>query len=206
MKPPTSPFTIGAVLFPDFELLDVYGPLEMFGMLQDRVSITMVAEQAGAVASRQGPKGVADLSFHESPGFDLILVPGGLGTRREIENPVLLDALRKFASQARFIASVCTGSALLARAGILDGKRATSNKLAFDWVVAQGPNVTWAREARWVEDGSIFTSSGVSAGMDMALALIRHIFGDEMSASTAQRAEYVWNQDKTLDPFASVKI
>jgi putative intracellular protease/amidase len=195
------PLKIGAVIFPAFELLDIYGPLELLGMLRERVCITMMAEAVGAVKSNQGPKGVADTSIYDTSRFDLLLIPGGWGTRPLMQNTLFLDALRKHAVNARFVASVCTGSALLAKAGILDGKKATSNKLAFDWVAAQGPNVTWIREARWVEDGSIFTSSGVSAGMDMTLGLIQHIYGRDTSVQISRRAEYTWHEDMTVDPF-----
>ena len=197
------PLKIGAVLFPGFELLDIYGPLEMLGLLRERASITMLAEKRGEVRSYQGPKGVADLSLAEASSLDVLLVPGGWGTRTEVQNLPFLDLLRARAQEARFVASICTGSALLARTGILDGKRATSNKLAFDWVTTQGPNVTWIREARWVEDGTIFTSSGVSAGMDMTLGLVQRIYGREMSVQIARLAEYTWHEDCSVDPFAA---
>jgi len=196
------PLKIGAVLFPGFELLDVYGPLEMFGMLGKRVVITMLAERPGQIRSHQGPMGVADAALGETPGLDLLLVPGGQGTRTEVQNDRLLDQLKTRSDEARFVASVCTGSALLARAGVLDGVRATSNKLAFDWVKTQGPRVKWIREARWVEDGKFFTSSGVSAGMDMALGLIQCAFGKAASVDAARLAEYTWHEDRTRDPFA----
>ena len=170
------PLKIGAVIFPDFELLDIYGPIEFFGMLNDRVSIKMLAEQPGEIKSNQGPKGVADTPLADAADLDVLLVPGGWGTRAGVSNEFFLELLRAKAESARFVASICTGSALLAKAGILNGKKATSNKMAFDWVTAQGPEVNWIREARWVEDGKYFTSSGVSAGMDMTLGLIQGHF------------------------------
>jgi transcriptional regulator GlxA family with amidase domain len=201
MNTTTQPLRIGAVIFPAFELLDIYGPLELLGMLGERVSITMLAENIGEVKSSQGPKGVADVSIYDTFCLDLLIVPGGLGTRPLVQNTQFLDALRKHATNARFVASVCTGSALLAKAGILDGMKATSNKLSFDWVTTQGANVTWIREARWVEDGRFYTSSGVSAGMDMTLGLIQNIFGRDVRVQVARRAEYTWQEDKTVDPF-----
>jgi len=204
METKAKPLKIGAVIFPGFELLDIYGPLEMFGLLRERVSITMLAEKAGTVSSNQGPKGIADVAMADVSGLDVLLVPGGWGTRTEVENAPFIELLRTRAQEARFVASICTGSALLAKTGVLDGKKATSNKLAFDWVASQGPNVTWVREARWVEDGRFFTSSGVSAGMDMSLGLIRHIFGREMSLQIARWAEYTWQEDPSMDPFAGL--
>lgn len=193
---------VAAVVFPGFELLDLYGPLELLGMLGERVVLSIVAEHAGAVASSQGPKTVVDVKMDEVISLDVLLVPGGWGTRKEVENKCLLDLLVTLAGKARFVTSVCTGSALLAKAGVLDGIKATTNKRAFDWVVSQGPGVKWIREARWVEDGSFFTSSGVSAGMDMTLALIQRRFDRQTSIEVARRAEYIWNEDSSNDPFA----
>jgi len=197
-----APLAVGAVLFPGFELLDVYGPLEMLGMLGERARITMLAERPGPIRSHQGPSTVAEAALADARGLDVLLVPGGMGTRREVANAPFLDELRRQAGSARLVASVCTGSALLARAGVLDGIGATSNKRAFSWVVSQGPRVRWIAQARWVEDGKFFTSSGVSAGMDMALGLIARTHGRETSIKIAQQAEYEWHQDKQWDPFA----
>lgn len=172
-------------------------------MLQQRVTLTVVAETLGVVASGQGPHGVADAAIDTVESTDVLLVPGGWGTRAEVKNEKLLAALRRLGAQSRYVSSVCTGSALLAQAGLLDGKRATSNKRAFDWVVTQGPRVEWVRQARWVEDGNCFTSSGVSAGMDMTLALIERIFDRETALSIAYWAEYTWHQDSTHDPFVA---
>jgi putative intracellular protease/amidase len=202
MNDPVTQFRIGALLFPKFELLDLYGPLEFLGNLGPGVSITMIAEAPGAIHSTQGPKGVADLALAEVADLDLLLVPGGWGTRSLVENDSFLQQLKRVATQTKYVASVCTGSALLARAGILDGRSATSNKRAFDWAMTQGPRVNWVRQARWVEDGNLFTSSGVSAGMDMTLGLIQHIFGRAKSLELARNAECTWHEDRTSDPFA----
>jgi transcriptional regulator GlxA family with amidase domain len=99
---------------------------------------------------------------------------------------------------------VCTGTALLARPGLLDGRRATTNKAVFQWVADQGPKVEWIRAARWVEDGHFFTSSGVSAGMDMSLAVIAKLVGQDMADALATGAEYDWHRDASWDPFAKV--
>jgi transcriptional regulator GlxA family with amidase domain len=194
--------TVGVVLFPGFELLDVFGPLEAFGNLPGMVRVVLVAEQAGPVASAQGPRAVADHGFVDCPHLDVVLVPGGIGTRDEAENPTLLGWLGRRAAEAEVVTSVCTGAALLARAGVLDGKRATTNKAFFQWVADQGPKVTWVRAARWVEDGKFATSSGVSAGIDMALAVIARLVGREVSENVARAMEYEWHTDATWDPFA----
>ena len=194
--------TVGVVLFPGFELLDVFGPLEAFGNLPGMFRVVLVAEQAGPVASAQGPRAVADHGFGDCPRLDVVLVPGGIGTREEAENPALLGWLGGRAAEAEVVTSVCTGAALLARAGVLDGRRATTNKAFFQWVADQGPKVAWVRAARWVEDGKFATSAGVSAGIDMALAVIARLVGREVSDNVARAMEYEWHTDATWDPFA----
>ena len=200
----TQPVSVAGVVFDGFELLDLFGPLEMFGLLPDHYRISLVGEQGEPVTSAQGPVSVVDHAFADSPAFDLLLVPGGRGTRREVDNPVILEWLRQQAATARYVTSVCTGSALLARAGLLDDRRATTNKAAFGWVAQQGPAVDWQTRARWVEDGRFFTSSGVSAGMDMALAVIADMLGVEQALEVATWSEYDWHRDPHHDPFAAV--
>jgi transcriptional regulator GlxA family with amidase domain len=200
----TSRYSIGVVLFPDFELLDVFGPLEMYGMVPESFEIRMVAEKGGEVASRQGPRSVVEHEFGERRMYDILLVPGGKGTRAEVENSVLLQWLRNQSASAKYVTSVCTGSALLARAGVLDGIRATTNKRAFAWASSQSDKVSWQEQARWVEDGKFFTSSGVSAGMDMSLAMIGKLLGQEAAEQVATWTEYEWHSDPSWDPFAEV--
>ena len=196
--------TIGVVLFEGFELLDVFGPLEMFGLAADDFEILLISEHGGVVSSRQGPKSVCDAAFSSSPALDLLLVPGGIGTRREVNNPVLLDWLKTRSEQAELVTSVCTGSALLAKAGVLDGVRATTNKLAFAWASSQSEKVLWQRQARWVEDGKFFTSSGVSAGIDLSLAVIARLVSHRAAEQAANFAEYSWQRDADRDPFAEL--
>jgi putative intracellular protease/amidase len=198
------PLELGAVLFEGFELLDIYGPLEMFGGLDERIRILMLAEAVGAVRSGQGPAGLADASLLEARKLDVLLIPGGKGARREVANSRFIEALVRQAQSARYVAAICTGSALLARSGLLNGRRATSNKRAFEWAMSQGPAVQWVPKARWVEDGKFFSSSGVSAGMDMALGLIARLFDRDTSITIAQCAEYEWHEDDTWDPFAKI--
>jgi putative intracellular protease/amidase len=197
------PLVLGVVLFPDFELLDVYGPLEVLGHLKDEFRILTIGSEPGPVASSQGPRTVTDHGLGDAPALDALLVPGGMGTRREVENDRLLGWLRERAAAATLVTSVCTGSALLARAGVLDGRRATSNKRSWDWVVSQGPKVDWVRRARWVEDGKFWTSSGVSAGIDMTLRLVATRLGQEAAEEFAWRIEYTWHREADVDPFAT---
>jgi transcriptional regulator GlxA family with amidase domain len=193
--------TLGTVFYEGFELLDVYGPLEMFGSVGAQLRIVTVAERTGPVASFQGPQTVAEFDFAGAPKLDLILLPGGFGTMRELENPAMLDFLRRRSASAEVTMSVCTGSAILARAGLLDGRRATSNKQFFDLARSQGPAVNWVEEARWIEDGPLATSSGVSAGTDMALAVIARLYGRSAAQRIADWTEYEWQSDPGRDRF-----
>lgn len=193
--------TLGAILYAGFELLDVYGPLEMFGSVGPELRIVTVAQQAGLVASTQGPKTLAQYGFADCPTLDLILLPGGIGTIPELQNQVMLDFLRRLSASAQVTMSVCSGSAILAKAGLLDGRRATSNKQFFSLATSQSDKVTWIEQARWVEDGNRVTSSGVSAGIDMALAVIARLYGPARAQQIAAWTEYEWHQDANWDPF-----
>ena len=190
-------------------MLDYFGPLELFSVIgSETVRIHTVAETAGPVAAAIGSEGpigpqvVAEYGFDTAPQFDVLLVPGGAGTVTELENPAMLDFLRRQCADAQLVASVCTGSALLAKAGVLDGHRATSNKQVFALAANQSDQVTWVESARWVEDGKFFTSSGVSAGMDMALAIIKKLWGDDRANQASSYTEYTWHRDADNDPFA----
>jgi putative intracellular protease/amidase len=193
--------TLGAILYERFELLDCYGPLEMFGSVGPELRIVTVAEKTGPVASVQGPKTVAEYEFANCPKLDLILLPGGFGTAEQLGNAALHAFLRDRATAAEVTMSVCSGSAILAKAGLLDGRRATSNKQWFDLARMQSANVDWVTEARWVEDGPFATSSGVSAGTDMALAVIARLYGKTKADEIAEATEYEWHTDSTRDPF-----
>lgn len=201
MSDARSPLTLGAIFYEDFELLDVYGPLEMFGSIGPELRIVTVAQQAGAVTSFQGPKTVAQYGFDDCPPLDLILLPGGIGTLAELKNPAMLEFLRRRSANAQVTMSVCSGSAILAKAGVLDGYRATSNKQFFSLATAQSEKTKWVEQARWVEDRNMVTSSGVSAGIDMALAVIARLYGKERAEQIAAWTEYEWHQDATWDPF-----
>lgn len=195
------PKRLGAILYKDFELLDLYGPLEMFGAVPGLFEIVTVAAELGPVASTPGPKTVAEYSFSDCPALDLLLLPGGLGTLQALEDETLLGFLRERSASASHTMSVCSGSAILAKAGLLDGRRATSNKQLFWVATSQSDKVQWVEEARWIEDGPFVTSSGVSAGTDMALAVIAQLYGEEAAEQIAAVTEYQWHRDAATDPF-----
>ena len=196
--------SIAALVFPGFETLDLFGPIEMFGMLPEEFDIKIVAERMDPVSSRPGQRILPDHTLAEGTRYDLFLVPGGPGTPIEQVNPQINEWLHGAAQRDSIVMGVCTGSTLLARAGVLDGRKATTNKMDFRWSVPFGPNVIWAPKARWVEDGNFFTSSGVSAGMDMSLAVIGRLLGVDKAREIAAWTEYDWHEDPTWDPFAEL--
>jgi len=196
---------IGVVLFQGFEPLDAAGPLEIWGQLPD-LHVHYIAQQAGPVKSVTAQMTwVAGYSFDQPPEhLDWLLVPGGIGTRQEVRNPALLDFIRVWSDRVQLCTSVCTGAALLAAAGVLDGKRATGNKVHIAWVMSTGPQVLWEQKARWVRDGKFVTSSGVTAGMDMAVAVLKEEYGEEEAHAAVQRCEYEPHTDPTWDPFSAL--
>jgi transcriptional regulator GlxA family with amidase domain len=202
---------VAVVLFEGFTVLAVYGPVQAFasvrlprpdGSWHRLFEIVTLAEKAGPVKSGEGPTTHADYAFADAPAYDVLLVPGGFGTRKAVNNTALLLALTAASRAATVTTTVCTGSALLARTGLMDNRPATSNKVAWEWVVQQGPRVRWQRQARWVDDGDLVTSSGVSAGIDMALSVVARLHGVDMARQAARFMEYVWHEDPRDDPFA----
>lgn len=201
------PLVITTLLFNDFELLDVFGPLEMFGLakhLNDRYRLQFISQDGQAVKSSAGPVSHVELSFATPLETDILLVPEGLGTRSQVDNPELIKWLEQAGKKAKWLVSVCTGTALLARAGLLDGQRATANKMAYQWVCEQGKHTEWVSKARWVQSNQVWTSSGVSAGTDMALAILTAIEGEAFAKKVANYAEYQWNPNPNHDPFAEL--
>ncbi|MGE3957226.1 MAG: DJ-1/PfpI family protein [Vicinamibacterales bacterium] len=192
---------LGIVLYPGFEVLDVFGPVEMWSYVPE-FQVVMIAEKGGAVRSAQGVDVIAQYSFATAPPLDIMMVPGGVGTRTELLNPAFLDYLKAQNARTEVTTSVCTGSALLAKTGMLKGHKATSNKNFFSMAVNEDPSVDWIVKARWVDDGKFVTSSGVSAGTDMALGLVMKLFGRDRARQLARSLEYEWHEDPTVDPFA----
>ena len=196
----TPGFRFSVVLFDDVELLDVAGPVELLSKVDD-FDVEMLSADGGSVASSQGVRLGVDGDFSSATG-DVLFVPGGMGTRRLVEDDHFLAQLNALADQSQILMSVCTGSALLAAAGLLEGYAATSNKRAFEWATSFGVNVEWHRSARWVHDRDRWTSSGVAAGTDMAAAFIADCRGDHLVAEIADAIELRLNLDADDDPFS----
>lgn len=196
--------TLAVLVFPGFQTLDLFGPLEMLGDLDGKISITIVAETLAPVPSVHGQGLLVDKTVSDGSDYDLLLIPGGDSALVAAKNSAITDWIVDTANHVELVMTVCTGSVLLATTGLLDGRRATTNKLDFTKTVPLGPHVEWVRQARWVEDGKFFTSSGVSAGIDMTLAAIAHLFGKETAKEVAEGTEYEWHDDAAWDPFAKL--
>ncbi|MFD8738408.1 DJ-1/PfpI family protein [Streptomyces sp. NPDC059618] len=178
---------IAIVLYDRFTALDAVGPYETLGRLPDADTV-FVAERTGPVRSDTGRLALtADKSLAQVPHPDIVVVPGGPGQRDQMDNPVLLDWLRAADATSLWTTSVCTGSLLLAAAGLLDGRRATSHWLALDELKRFGAEPTGERV---VFDGTYVTSAGVSSGIDMGLALLGRIAGDEHAQAVQLLTEY----------------
>lgn len=197
-------YRVNIVLFDKFETLDVFGPVEVFGCLPDVFNLNFISLEGGIISSTQNVRVESNTYTNDNEVENILFVPGGLGTREKVKDKNLVDLIKSMGKESKYIMSVCTGAALLAKAEILNGKKATTNKKAFKWVMEQGKNVLWVKESRWVVDGNIFTSSGVSAGIDMTLGFIEHLIGKEKAVEISNNIEYCWNDDSKSDPFAKL--
>lgn len=192
------------VVFDGVEVLDFAGPFEVFSRtrlepgLESRRSdasapfrVFTVAPETRDVVATGGLRVQAHFTFEDAPRVDLLVVPGGFGTRALVNHAGTLGWLRRVAAEAQLVTSVCTGAALLARAGLLAGKRATTHFGSYDWLASLDPTITVERGVRYVADG-VVTSAGVSAGLDMALAVVAERCGHAVAEETAHYLEYRW--------------
>lgn len=166
----------------------------------DPVSTKSRAATMNAIGSDFGQSIVPTHTFYNAPPLDVLIVPGGQGTRAPD-----LATTRTFIKDTfptlQYLLTVCTGSALVAPTGILDGKNATSNKAAWLWATSQGPNVNWIPKARWTQDGNIWTSSGVAAGIDATYAFVEAIYGTAATDWILSKVEYERHTDPNWDPW-----
>lgn len=192
---------VNVLLFDGFETLDAFGPIEILGNVPEYI-IRYYSLNGGTIVSAQGTSIITEKLEYASNG-NILVVPGGRGTRSLVKDTQFLQKLKDAAKLSTYCLSVCTGTALLAKTGLLDNRKATSNKKAFDWVASINSNVNWIKSARWVVDGKYYTSSGVSAGIDMTLGFIQDCFGEQKAIDIANHIEYIWNADSTKDLFLS---
>ncbi|WP_405237922.1 DJ-1/PfpI family protein [Lentisalinibacter orientalis] len=194
--------TVGIVVFDDVEVLDFCGPFEVFSVVRldeearreepSPFDAGLVGETAAPVTTTGGMTVTPRWAFGDCPALDLLLVPGGWGVRRQLENPLLLDWLRERSREVERLCSVCTGSLLLGAAGLLEGRRATTHWRSLDWMAELLPAVEVVRDRHFVRDGSVWTAAGISAGIDLSLRIVAAIHGEETARATARYMEYPW--------------
>ncbi|KAJ6536818.1 class I glutamine amidotransferase-like protein [Mycena capillaripes] len=206
--------SFGVVLFPGFQALDIFGPLDALNLLafQYPLNLSLIAATLDPVSTKPATNPmnsnfsesvVPTHTFSNPPPLDVLLVPGGPGTRATDLNDII-NFVRETYPTLQYFISVCTGAGIAARAGVLNGKNATTNKRAWAETTAWGPNVNWITHARWVVDGNTWSTSGVSAGLDGMLALIDTIYGTDVALNIANGMEYVRITNSSDDPFADL--
>ncbi|MCG2775476.1 MAG: DJ-1/PfpI family protein [Desulfobacterales bacterium] len=191
---------VGIVLFNAIEVLDFCGPFEVFSATRlneekrreepSPFEVFLVAETPSYITTTGGMKVIPQYSFENCPRLDILVVPGGWGTRKELNNIVMLEWLRSRAAEVETLTSVCTGSMLLGFAGLIDGLHATTHWRSLDWMRDSFPAVFVEYEQHVVEDGRVFTSAGISAGIDMALKVVARYYGKDIARATAVHMEY----------------
>jgi len=196
---------VGILIFPAVEVLDFCGPYEVFSVTRlseerrrDETSpfeVHLVAQSGEPVVATGGLRVIPDATLETCPPLDILVVPGGWGTRKEISNQRLLTWISERAKQVETLTSVCTGAMLLGQAGLLDGRRATTHWRSLDRMGQAFPAVTVEAKLHVVEDGDVLTSAGISAGIDMALRGVARSFGDAVGRATARHMEYPFPDD-----------
>ncbi len=187
--------TTGILIFDDAEELDFVGPWEVFtaaALLNEGNRVVTIApgsEEPKAVRCAKGMRVIADHTLADAPPLDVVLVPGGIGTRAAVDNPELIGWLRDVAPRCTWVTSVCTGALLLCEAGLARDKRVTTH-WSFVETLRQRPDVTVLDNVRYVQDGNVVTAAGVSAGIDMALWLVGQLHGVDCARTVQRWIEY----------------
>jgi transcriptional regulator GlxA family with amidase domain len=195
------PRQVGILIFDDVEVLDFCGPFEVFSVARPPgepadhpplFAVVTIAEEPRIVRCRGGLLVQPHHTIDDHPPLDILVVPGGQGTRRERLNRRLLDWIAAQDRKTELTTSVCTGAFLLAEAGLLEGRQATTHWASIGWMREHYPSVTTLDDRRVVDEGRVVTSAGISAGIDMALHLVARLHGQEAAVWTARRMEYDW--------------
>ena len=191
---------VGILVFPQVEVLDFCGPFEVFSVTRlneaarretpSPFEVLIVAETADPVTTTGGMRVIPDVTIDTCPPLDILVVPGGMGTRQEIKNERLLSWIAARGKVVETLTSVCTGSMLLGQAGLLDGRHATTHWRSLPWMRDSFPTVTVEEKLHVVEDGHVLTSAGISAGIDMALRVVGRYHGEAVARATARNMEY----------------
>jgi len=198
------PLIVGILIFDEVEILDVTGPFEVFAVTRlnekqrlqqlSPFKVYLIAEENKQIIAIGGLRLTPDITISECPLFDLLIIPGGWGTRKESKNKILLNWINSqfnaIETNGKLIASICTGSSLLGKAGLLDGRDATTHWKAFNFLKKSAPKARILKNVRFTLTEPILTSAGVSAGIDLALRIVSHFFGKEVGQATARYMEY----------------
>jgi transcriptional regulator GlxA family with amidase domain len=208
------PLTVGILIFDQVELLDVAGPFEVFSVTRlnqkekaesatttttipslpppssSPFKVLLIAEELDQISTIGGLRLSPDASFETCSKLDLLIVPGGWGTRKEVKNDKLVKWIADKSVHTKITASVCTGSSLLGKAGLLDGRESTTHFQAFDFLHQSAPKTQIRKDVLFTLKEPVFTSAGVSAGIDLALRIVSHFFGIEVGIETARHMEY----------------
>lgn len=195
-------WNVGILIFEQVEVLDFAGPFEVFSRVrltpgvdsrrsEDSApfSVFTVARSRASIRATGGLQVIPQYAFDDAPPIDLLVVPGGFGTRPLLEDGDVLGWIRRTAARSRLVTSVCTGALLLAKAGLLEGRRATTHWGALDLLASLGGKIVVEREARVVDDG-VISSAGVASGIDMSFLVVEKLFGREVADETAKYIEY----------------
>jgi transcriptional regulator GlxA family with amidase domain len=191
---------VAILIFDEVEVLDFCGPFEVFSVTGRRdnlnpFNVYTVAEKGQPILARNHLSVNPGYTIKDCPQPDILVVPGGLGTRKEMHNSILIDWIRSSSQKAELILSVCTGALLLAKAGLLEGLAATTHHGAIELLEKVAPHTTIQANKRIVDNGRIIVSAGISAGIDMSLYVVAKLLGKEQALETAQYMEYDWNPD-----------
>jgi transcriptional regulator GlxA family with amidase domain len=183
-------FTTGVLLFDDAEELDYVGPWEVFTMARmEGDKVVTIAEGSDPIRSAKGLRVIPDHTFADAPKLDVLVVPGGEGSRNEAQRPEVLEWVKSTAADCQWVTSVCTGAEVLHSAGLLAGRRATTHWAYIDRLRELG-DATMLEDIRYVRDGNVVTAAGVSAGIDMGLTLAARIAGDDFAQAVQLGIEY----------------
>lgn len=195
----------------------MFGPLDALNIaaMEHPIELALIAPTMDPVSTKPPPKpgvpavskfgeGVMPTHTYDSPpkDIDVLMIPGGIGTYNDTVIKPVIELARELSTRSRYLFSICSGAGVLARAGVLEGKRATTNKKRWEIITKYGDEVDWIEKARWVVDGNTWTTSGISAGIDGMLGFLAHIYGSEYAKQVAHTMEYRWADDSTSDPFA----
>lgn len=186
---------VGIFIFKEVEVLDFAGPLEVFSLARDGETIlcevVTIGEKLEVITVRNGLQVLPTCQFSDEINFDILIIPGGYGTEEiEIKKPIVLDWIKQQHFKVKILASVCTGALLLAECGLLDGKRATTHWMDLDRLQIDYPKVKVLSDCKYVDEGSIITSGGISAGINMSFYILQKLFGKQVAEGTAKRMEY----------------